>query len=806
MLNLHLLLKAVDEISGPVKQIKASLGGLTGQIDKTAAAGSRLRELGKGISAAGLAVAGTASAAAAALDMEKLPFEAARAEHSLRALGNVADLIPKDLKRVQAEVLSLTKVTNQSQEALLGGLGALLSRGMGLSDGLALIKPIGMAATATQASIDDLSKTLFAGVDNLKIPVSQATAYLDTLAQAGKEGSFELRDMAQFFPSITAKAQALGMAGRQSAAQLGAALQIAMKGAGEPSEAANNLLNFLSKITSPETARNFEKMGINLQAEVKKGWASGDLPGHMVELVSRVTKGDPFKMGALFSDMQVLSFLKPMIANMDEYRRIRDKSMSAAGVVDKDHQSMMGTAIEQWKQLKLQVANIVLPAIQPWLERINYWLTRLNESGSGVKRLVGVIGAGLVGGVALVVLGQFVRLLGGAKDGLDWIRAKGPGAFKATSSSIREAWINLKLLREYSQLKGGLGKGALEMAKDAGGGWGKMAGLFQGGGLAAGLGRLRGLFNFSWALPVLKGVGVALAGISAPVWGVIAVVVAAAALIWRYWKPIANFFSGLWQGLKEGLAPLKPAFTSLGAAFAPILGPLKAVWTWLKALFTPVEATSKSFENGRKMGQGLAVVIGKVAGVLGFLVKTMIAVTGTFWQFLKTGTTIMVWLYTLPVQLFSKINEFRKAGMSIPTAIWEGIKAAANKPIQAIKDMVAKIKGILGFGKSGPVAEVTATTQAVQSVVPAAVAQGAAQATRGAREDFPAMEAGAGGPLALAGAGGGGIHVTYSPSFQIGTAVPGVEDLVMNALKSREHDLMSLIQTAVDKAQARKFQ
>ena len=72
--------------------------------------------------------------------------------------------------------------------------------------------------------------------------------------------------------------------------------------------------------------------------------------------------------------------------------------------------------------------------------------------------------------------------------------------------------------------------------------------------------------------------------------GWIAVAIGVVALvIYKYWKPIAGFFKGLWQGLVEGLKPLMPLFKQIGTAIEPILKPIKAVFNWFKKLIQPVE-------------------------------------------------------------------------------------------------------------------------------------------------------------------------------------------------------------------------
>lgn len=100
--------------------------------------------------------------------------------------------------------------------------------------------------------------------------------------------------------------------------------------------------------------------------------------------------------------------------------------------------------------------------------------------------------------------------------------------------------------------------------------------------------------------------------------GWIALAIGAVALvIYKYWKPITGFFRGVFTGLKEGLAPLKPAFNALAQALSPILTPLKAIFNWFKNLIKPVNDTGGAAEKmGVKFGKVLAQIILKVTDVI----------------------------------------------------------------------------------------------------------------------------------------------------------------------------------------------
>ncbi|VWC91135.1 phage-related tail transmembrane protein [Burkholderia lata] len=109
-----------------------------------------------------------------------------------------------------------------------------------------------------------------------------------------------------------------------------------------------------------------------------------------------------------------------------------------------------------------------------------------------------------------------------------------------------------------------------------------------------------------------------------PIGIAITAIALAALLIVRYWEPIKAFFSGFWEGLKEGLAPLSGIFSGLFASLGELFAPLKPVWDWLlekvqvawdwfKKLFGPVDTTKESLDkassSGKEFGKWLGGLI-----------------------------------------------------------------------------------------------------------------------------------------------------------------------------------------------------
>jgi hypothetical protein len=275
-----------------------------------------------------------------------------------------------------------------------------------------------------------MARSSYAAIDTLGIAVEDLGASLDMMAKAGNLGSFELRDMAQYFPQLTAQAKLLGMEGSRGLASLASAAQIAVKGAGSTSEAANNLANFLAKLSAPVTVKAFEKFGVNLNEEVKKGIDTGDLVGYMAERILQITGGDAAKISMLFSDMQAKNFIAPMVQNIEEYRRIRDEVLSGAGgTVDTQFQTAMSGTSARMEALQIQASatlqqSSALDTILAKLNGIAAWANEHPELASWLAMGAAAVAAGgLVIGGAATAIGAIVTSVGALTSALTTLGA-----------------------------------------------------------------------------------------------------------------------------------------------------------------------------------------------------------------------------------------------------------------------------------------------------------------------------------------------------------------------------------------------
>lgn len=665
MMKVSLTLVAFDKMSRVIRDAVTKsndeFSKLQNKIQQTS---EMLDKLGANMVKLGAGLTATGGALAYKLGITEAIPEALALEHQLRELGNVGQLSAEQLKEMDERLGSISRHTNQFRSEIAEGLNVLVASGIAPEKALDYMNVIGRTATAAQAEIVDISKTAFAVTDNLKVNVDDLAKTMDILAQAGKEGRFELKDMSAAFPSLTAGASMLGMRGVPAVSQLGAALQVAMKGAGSAAEAATNFESFLQAITSPMAVNRFKELyRVNLPQFLNRVIAENKDPiEEMVMLINHLTGGDVFKVSEIFRNKTDLNFLKPMMQNLDEYRRIKASALGADGIMDEDFNHMMETTNEQFKLLKINMKELVFPHLHKPIEKINQLLTTINKNPLLQKgiftAIIGTIGAGIV----LTTLGTATILVGKL--------VKGYGAFLSVARDLTPVLVQngIKLLNFI-----GLNSTAHNLTfgykiKQSGDKLGLASAFSLKGGLMADIRRIdnnlrAGIINGfkelpsniakstvalkDWTVTSIKGIPASLINgltafkkgflgipstiknaiiafrafsatlLTSPLGWIALAIGAVALVIYKYWKPITAFFKGLWQGLKEGLQPLMPLFKRIGTAIEPILKPIKAIIDWFKKLIQPVEDTGRAAENmGIKFGKAIANIIVKIVELI----------------------------------------------------------------------------------------------------------------------------------------------------------------------------------------------
>lgn len=253
--------------------------------------------------------------------------------------------------------------------------------------------------------------------------------------------------------------------------------------------------------------------------------------------------------------------------------------------------------------------------------------------------------------------------------------------------------------------------------------------------------------------------GVSMAALSNPIGAMIAVLVVAAVLVYKYWQPIKGFFKGVWQGLKAGLQPIGPAFKvafgPLMPIIRPIIGAVKSVWNWFKNLLKPVDDVGgKAQSMGVKVGTALAKIINEGVKVVAYF-------TGLAAKFFKWGSEMM-------------------------SGLANGISSAAGKVLGKVKEVAGQIKsaftGLLGIKSPSRVfmgyGQMLGT--GLQLGMDSSAANILKASQRMSKAATPELNINKTGGLSGAGSsgfGGGGMQITFAPTINLTPGSPAAQQV-----------------------------
>lgn len=564
------ILRLQDRASSGLMRIQQRLGGIAAMARRVALVGAAV---------SGIALAGPVR-------------EAAAFDDRLRTMGQTAGQTGAALdafinqRRVQFEALA--RETGQSSDAIAAAAGQMLAAGLPEELVARFLPLVARAATATGGSMQDLGNVVTRFNQNLGIASYEDMAgALAAVVQSSRDGSVEINNLARLLPGLTARMQGLNMAGREAANSLMSMLQVAARGAATADEAGNNLGNFLSKITSPETVRNFEKMGVDIQGVLRSAAAQGINPVEaVIQKIREITGGDMFKVGELFGDMQVLDFLRPMLASTQEYLTLlRGAAAAQAGLVDQGFedrfrgaQIQMALLGEQVTQLTRRIGTAAGQFLTPLNEQLGAFLAWLERVEKESPALVsGIITAG----------GAFLGLA--AAIGVVGLVA---GPIAAGLALVGKA--AMALLSPFGLAALAIAGAALHIWQQ----WDRFRGFFQG---------------------MLDGLRTALAGLGAFLTGVFTGdVQEAVAGIMQLWDGLAAYLENLWGVVRTLFTDfatfldgwtggaVTSAVSAFRAAFEGLTSFFEGLWAGIRAPFDAfIGGVTAGIERIQQLWQGV---------------------------------------------------------------------------------------------------------------------------------------------------------------------------------------------------------
>lgn len=681
-----LTMRWIDRLSGPSRSAVTAIGQLNRAQDMGKAASkqwsagldqldTKLNRLASaslvtdGIGRAGQAMIRPLRAGVAA---------AAEFGQGMTGIGITAQMTDGQLQPMRRTILETAAELGALPATVQSAFSSVLAEGVYKTEaeltraGRSVAKFQALAATMKDPISGDEAGGLSAGLaKSFNISADRLDNANAMLNRASQRGGVGIGVAARFFPAAGAAMRGMGGDNERGLSDLMAATQVAKGAAGGSEQAANNLANLLAALTSPETLRNFSKMGVNLEREIKSGLERGVSPLETAAVITdRLTKGgDQFRLGELFGDRQARDGMMALVKDLDGFKsmsaELRSEGLLQAYYADLER-AMQGPAASFGRytsgmaRLGIATGTILAPAVgaaADALTRIASWMSNASEKGGLLAKAAVWAFAGLAG-------------------------------FAVAAGAVGHAVVGiLGPLFIAKTLMGGMGGAALK------------AGTAQVIGAFARMRMAAIAFNLSMlANPVVLGVVAAVAAVA-----LIAVVVR------KYWQPIKAFFGGVGQALGEAFGP---ALSAIGGALRPlkplwdaVAGAVGGFFGWIGRLMQPMQATKGQLDGASNAGRnfGRMLVLAFNLSPIGIFARGIMTafrfIQGAMnWRPMETLRQAWSGVAGFFGGLASRFNGF---GRMIMQGLVAGVRAMLGEVASAVigvaNGAVARFKGVLGI-------------------------------------------------------------------------------------------------------------
>lgn len=189
---------------------------------------------------------------------------------------------------------AVRQVVGATREDAMAGIKGLIGSGAYDWEGTkSLLPTLLQARVASGADMNELVQLSDKLKTSLGLSDNDVKVAISKIMRGGEVGGFEIVDAAKWIGPMLPHFK--GYKGLDAVEHMVTMMQQVRSTAGTNDEAANNLKNFLSKMSADETRKDFKKQGIDLDAEMAKGAVRGETPvdTYMAQLEKVMAKADP---------------------------------------------------------------------------------------------------------------------------------------------------------------------------------------------------------------------------------------------------------------------------------------------------------------------------------------------------------------------------------------------------------------------------------------------------------------------------------------------------------------------------------
>lgn len=418
-----------------------------------------------------------------------------------------------------------------------------------------------MATAFDAANPDELVEQYGKVTNNFKLSAAASRELADAINYLDDNAISKGTEIIGFMNRVSG-ISGIAKISEKNMAALGSTLQTAGAPEEQSATAVNAIFTRLSSASKKKPVRNaLAEMGLSA-SKVELGMAK-DAQGTLMKIVETVKKMPEHKRLGFIADLVGTEHTKTLallVSKTEEWRRQIElaNSEAAKGSMGREFDTRMKALSSTWGIFKNKLFNLnstiggtLAPTLDSLLKKVgglidkgNKWIQDHPKLAKNILLVAGAIGGSLTAFGALSFALSFIL-------------------YPAARLFLGLSKLNI-LLPKFTGHLGTVGRVVL-----------------------------RGL------LSPLKLIALAFTPIGAAV-------IVAAALIYKYWQPIKAFFSGYFEGLKAGLAPVIEKFK-------PLVGWIESAFNWFMKLLSPVQSTKDDLDEaasaGKKFGEWVALGI-----------------------------------------------------------------------------------------------------------------------------------------------------------------------------------------------------
>lgn len=358
---------------------------------------------------------------------------AAAMETRLTRLGITADKSNEEMRKLNEEIYKIAqnRSINVSADSIISGMEQIVAKTGDFGAAAENIKNLGLVISATGASGEDAGAMIANLIEKFDLKSSdEIFKAFEMLAVQGNQGAFELKDLATQGNRVMAAYAGIGRKGKEATAELGALMQMIMKGKGSPEQAATALEAYMRALNDVQTRERLKNSGISLfEADDPTQMRSG------VEIMKDViakANGDISKIGRVFTDSEAMTAFSQAAL---EYKRTQafgslDSFMNVHAdgqYLTQASERMAATFESSVVSLKMAVERFSNAALAEPIKELSDALNKIDPEKMQSALKTAAIGVGAVGAlvagkklwnVGAGIIGMFRKNKGGASNPL----------------------------------------------------------------------------------------------------------------------------------------------------------------------------------------------------------------------------------------------------------------------------------------------------------------------------------------------------------------------------------------------------